>query len=127
MKAYEYFEKHIKELNVTDDSLSDTQQGKLVYVDTNPPQPLRTSEGAVIDSVGKVKARGEGFNCIKERINAKARCKDQCFDCKYFKEQISTPSVFEVEVWNAAIEAAALSMDDYGFQISSAIIRRLKK
>lgn len=115
---------------MTDDSLDDTQRFKCVAGNVSAGARCkdqcercrlesfyftRSVGGSDIDSVGK-------FSQLEIATEA---MRQECVKLKIAK--MENTSVLEKEVWNAAIEAAALSMDDYGFQISSAIIRRLKK
>lgn len=117
---------------MTDDNLDDVQK-------------RYTEEGFEIGSklriVGVDKAKL--FNCIKERINEKPKCKEQCDTCKYFRSEyaklsngdfaasqvipdsvgksISELSVFEREVRNKTLDDCIEKME-----IAIELIRKMK-
>lgn len=68
-----------------------------------------------LDDVNQAK-----FGCIKERINEKPRCKEQCDTCKYFKAEqaklsvgkpVSELSVFEKEIRNKTLDDCIENME----------------
>lgn len=105
-----------------DDSLSDVDRKKIAAYHKSVIDGATVKGGVFSDSVDRAlevaKANGATVHPRVAEIKRAIELGDSVG-----KQE----NVYAKQIWNDAIEAAAISMDEAGFQVSAAIIRNLKK